>query len=123
MRSDARLKRWYKKINHKFFKDELPTNVCVRYMDETDEDEVENCEKKFYGWASPGEGIHKYQIVISRPKNPGDTAKCATLVHEMCHIATGLRDGHGPSFEAQRQLVSDRGIFKKNAIFSGLTLF
>jgi hypothetical protein len=34
-----------------------------------------------------------------------------------------LKDNHGPAFETKRQMIADRGIFKKNAIYKGYTLF
>ena len=123
MKSDAVLRKYYRIINKKFFNDELPNNVCVRYVNEEDEDEESGCEKRYYGWCSPAFSRHKFVIVISRVKNPGWPAKLSTLCHEMCHIFTGLKDDHGPSFEAARQMISDRGVFKKNAILRGLTLF
>lgn len=123
MRSDAPLKRWFNLINKKFFYGELPSNTCVRYVDDDDKDEEENCEANFYGWADRGDERHKYVIVLSRLKNPGLTAKLATLVHEMCHLSTDLKDSHGPAFEAKRQMISDRGVFKKGAVMKNLTIF
>ena len=130
MRSDKCLKRWYKIINKKFFNNELPNNVCVRWISEL---EVEKFEDMYFAWTSDKNDSpktfaedhyrHEYVIVISKNKNPGKTAVLATLAHECCHIATKMRDDHGPAFEAQRQRISDRGIFKKGAILKGLTIF
>jgi hypothetical protein len=93
----------------------------VRYLSEL---EKEQFEEKYFAWTSKVEdGRHKYVIVISKTKNPGKTAVVATLSHEMCHVATGMRDDHGPAFEAQRQAIADRGIFKKGAVLKGLTIF
>jgi CRISPR/Cas system endoribonuclease Cas6 (RAMP superfamily) len=129
VRSDRTLKRWYRLINRKFFYNALPNNVCVRYINEI---EKEKYEDKYFAWTSNVEdmvsdggkpGKHKYAIVISKTKNPGRTAVCASLVHEMIHVYTEMRDDHGPAFEAARQMISDRGIYKKGAILSGLTIF
>ena len=118
MRSDKTLKRYYRLINKKFFHNELPNNVCVAY---TDGEYID--EERYFGWCDNGIGRHKYVLYINREKNPGFTAVLATLAHEMCHLGTSLRDDHGPAFEAQRQKIADRGIFKKGAVLKGLTIF
>jgi SprT-like family len=123
MQSDRALKNWYNFINKKFFNNELPSNVCVRWVNEDDIDEEERCEEKYYGWADCGEGRHKYVIVLSRVKNPGEVAKLATLCHEMCHIATGLKDDHGPAFSEWHELLTSRGLFRKGALLKHRTLF
>jgi hypothetical protein len=124
LRSDRRLRLWYRTINKKFFQGELPDNVCVRYADEDDvEKDGRQCEDTCFGWADKGEGRHLYQVVISRKKNPALTAILATLVHEMVHVSTDLKDNHGPVFEAKRIVLSNRGIFRKSALVPGLTLF
>ena len=130
MRSDKTLKRYYNLINRKFFGNELPSNVCVRYISEL---EQEKFEDTYFAWTSSKDVApqafaedhyrHEYVIVISENKNPGWTAIIASLVHEMMHVATKMRDDHGPAFEAQRQMIADRGIFKKNAVLSGVTIF
>ena len=130
MRSDKCLRRWYKLINKKFFNNDLPDNVCVRWANEL---EIEKFEEKYFAWTSDKNDSpaafsedrykHEYAIIISKRKNPGKTAVLATLAHEMCHVATKMRDDHGPAFEAQRKAISDRGIFKKGAVLKGLTIF
>jgi hypothetical protein len=126
VRSDKCLKRWYNKINKKFFAGELPSNTCVRWISEREQEKFEDL---YFAWTSniektdQADGRHKYCIVISKNKNPGRTAMIATLVHEMCHVATEMRDDHGPAFEAKRQMIADRGIFKKSAVLNGVTIF
>ena len=126
MRSDRTLRKYYRLINRKFFNNELPNNVCVRWISPL---EKEQFEDMYFAWTSDiedtdqADGRHKYVIVISKAKNIGWTAALATLAHECCHIATGMKDSHGPAFEAKRQMISDRGIFKKGAILKGLTIF
>jgi hypothetical protein len=121
MKSDPTLKRWYKFLNKKFFHNELTNNVCVRWSDEDDE---ENFEDKYFGIADRAcEGPHEYVIIMSRPLNSRSTVRMATLAHEMVHIATDLKDNHGPAFEAWRQTLADRGLFKKGAVRRGITLF
>jgi hypothetical protein len=126
VRSDRTLKAWYNKINRKFFDNQLPKNTCVRWINEL---EQEKFEEMYFAWTSNIEGteqddkIHKYVIVISKNKNPGKTAVLATLIHEMIHVSTEMRDDHGPAFEEKRQMISDKGIFKKHALLRGLTIF
>lgn len=124
MRSDRTLLRWYKTINRRFFDSACPDRVLVRWAD-PDEGESRVWEKKYFAQASFSEDdeYHDYQIVMSKPLNEKWVVRFGTLVHEMCHLATGLRDDHGPAFERWRQYVSDRGIFKKNALRKGRTLF
>ena len=127
MRSDRTLRKYYRLINRKFFDNELPDNVCVRYLSEAEQDA--GLEEKYFGWTSNLEGTshddgrHKYVIVISREKNPGWSAVLATLAHEMIHVSTGMRDAHGPVFEKKREMIADRGIFKKGALLRGCTIF
>lgn len=122
MRSNKTLKKWYRFINKRYFLNGLPNDVCVRYVNEEDKDEEEKCEERYKGWAEKvaGDRYHKYTIVIC-PN--GRVSDIATLAHEMIHVALSLKDNHGPAFEEKRQMISDRGIFKKGAIYKGLTLF
>jgi hypothetical protein len=122
MRSDRILKRYYNLINEKFFQGELPSNVCVRYATDDDEEEDKGC-LNYYGWVELGEGRHEFQVVIVKAQNPGWTARISTLAHEMCHVATNQRDDHGPAFSYWHELLVDRGLFRKGAILNGVTLF
>lgn len=122
MTSDRTLKRWYRKINKKFFYNELTNKVCVQWGDEQDDfayEEIENC----YGFADRGYGRHEYIIILNREKCSDALSTLGTLIHEMIHLATGLRDNHGPVFEAWRQKLGDRGIFKKHALRRNATIF
>lgn len=122
MKSDRTLKKYYDMINKKFFLGELPSNVCVRWLD-PEEDEV-NLEDKLFGYADKAnDGYHKYQIVMSRKMCVPASSRATTLIHEMIHVYTGMRDDHGPAFEKARQMLSDRGIYKKGAVVKGLTIF
>lgn len=132
MRSDKQLKYWYNLINRKFFNGELPTSrVCVRWVNDIEQAKY---EEKYFAWTSNADDFspeakkqdnnrHDWAIVISKAKNPGITAVLATLAHEMCHVATKMRDDHGPAFEAKRQMIADRGFFKKGAVLKDRTLF
>ncbi len=125
MRSDPTLKQWYRKINKKFFDNQLTNNVCVRWANEEDEEEEERCEEKYFGWCVPADdGVHEYLIVLSNTRcREVMSNKLLTLAHEMCHIATQLKDNHGAAFEFWRQYIADRGIFKKHALVKNLTIF
>jgi hypothetical protein len=121
MRSDPTLKKWYRFINHKFFHGELPNDVCVRWSN--DEDDEDGFENKYFGIADHAkDSHHTYEIVMSRSKNEPASSRMLTLVHEMIHIATSLKDNHGPVFEAWWGVLYDRGILKKGAIRKGITL-
>ena len=123
MKSNQTLLRWYKSINKRFFDGGCPERVCVRWADVNEEGEKQ-WEENYFGWAGKVDTpYHDYEIVMSRPLNKQRSVKLSTLCHEMCHLATNLRDNHGPAFELWRQLISDRGIYKKSALYKGLTLF
>jgi hypothetical protein len=122
MRSDPTLKKHYNRINKKFFHGELPQNVCVRWLD-PDEEEIE-LEDKLFGYAGLAkDGYHKYQIVLSKKLNGPASSRFTTLVHECIHVFLELRDDHGAAFERVRVLLSKRGIYKKNALIRGATIF
>ena len=121
MRSNKSLKKWYRYINKRYFLDELPNDVCVRYVNQDDIDEEEKCEERYKGWAEKSKDTYHQYLIVIVPN--GRLSDIATLAHEMVHISTSLRDDHGDAFEARRQMISDRGIFKKGAIYKGLTLF
>ena len=124
MKSDPTLLRWYRRINKEFFKGACPDSVCVRWAD-PDEGESRRWEKKYFGEASVSEEDerHEWQIVMSKPLNKMWMVRISTLVHEMIHLATRLKDDHGPKFETWRVLLGKRGIFKKHALRKGYTLF
>jgi hypothetical protein len=125
MKSDRTLLRWYRQINKRFFDGYCPEKVCVRWADPETEELESRWEERWFGEASAvaDDPYHEYQIIMSRPKNDTWLVKVSTLVHEMIHLATNLKDDHGPAFEQWRQHVSDRGIFKKHALRKGMTLF
>lgn len=128
VRSDKTLKRYYRIINRKFFNDELPNNVCVRYVNEDDTDEEERCEENYFGWTEEATKGHSFVIVISKAKNPGPTmtGRCATLAHEMIHVMTwnqNLKDDHGKTFSDWHETLTKRGLFRKGAVLRSLTLF
>lgn len=122
MKSDRTLKKYYDRINKRFFQGELPQNTCVRWLD-PDEDDP-RLEDKIFGYTDlANDGYHKYQIALSKKMCGPASARATTLIHEMIHVYTGMRDDHGPAFESARQMLSDRGIYKKGAVIKGLTIF
>ncbi len=124
MKSDRTLKKWYRTINKRFFDGKLTDSVCVRWTNEDDDGELSKCEEKFFGWADKADdGYHEYVIVLSKKMCTPISSRLLTLAHEMCHVASALRDNHGPAFEHWRQHIADRGIFKKGALVRGLTIF
>lgn len=122
MKSDRTLLRWYRVINRKFFDGACPDNVCVRWAD-PDEEGTHRWEKRYFAEASEADEHHDYQIVMSKPLNKQWIVRLSTLVHEMIHLATGLRDDHGPAFSRWHALLTKRGIFKKHALRKGYILF
>lgn len=123
MRSDPVLKSWYKKINKKFFDDQLTNNVCVRWANATEEGD-KRWEEKYFGAAKRCEdGKHEYEIIMSREMNKPAATRFTTLAHEMCHIASGLRDDHGPAFSVWHETLTIKGFFTKGAVRKGFTIF
>jgi hypothetical protein len=125
-RSDKTLKRWYRKINKRFFDGQLPNNVLVRWSMDADVKDEPRCDEKYFGWVVPPadeDKQHAWQLVISRVSNIHLTQELATLAHEMCHIATKNRDEHGEAFNYWVNYITERGILKKGALVRGLTLF
>jgi hypothetical protein len=124
MRSNPALKRWYRTINKKYFDSKLTNNVCVRWANDDDDGDVSRFEEKVFGWADRADdGYHEYVIVMSKKLNKAEPTKLTTLAHEMCHIATELRDEHGPAFSAWHEHLTARGFFTKGALRKGLTIF
>lgn len=127
MRSDPTLLKWYRTINKRFFDGACPDRVCVRWVDkEFEATSRSKWEEQYFGWAekSPKDDpYHDYQIVMSRTLNKKWSVRISTLVHEMIHLATNLRDDHGDAFERWREHVAERGIFKKHALRKNRTLF
>jgi hypothetical protein len=131
MKSDRTLLRWYRRINKRFFDGACPEKVCVRWADPEMETQ-HNWEEKYFGEASFAEkdekkpnydAYHDYQIVMSRENNKKWIIRISTLVHEMIHLATNLKDDHGPAFSQWHEEITKRGIFRKHALRKGSTLF
>jgi hypothetical protein len=66
VRSDKTLRKWYKRINKRFFDGKLPDNVCVRWADVITEPKIENED---FGDTNFAEGYHCYRIILSRKLN------------------------------------------------------
>jgi hypothetical protein len=131
MKSDRTLLSWYKRINKRFFDGACPENVCVRWADPETETQY-RWEEKWFGEAAFCEKdpkkpnydpTHEFQIVMSRELNQKWIVKISTLVHEMIHLATNLKDDHGPAFSQWHEHITERGIFRKHALRKGMTLF
>lgn len=124
MKSDRTLIAWYRRINKRFFGGACPEKVCVRWADPETETQY-NWEDRYFGEASTvsDDRHHDYQIVMSRSLNKKWIVRISTLVHEMVHLATKLRDNHGPAFSYWHEYITERGIFRKHALKKGMTLF
>jgi len=117
--SDPTLKKWYNEINRKFFKNKLPAEVLVRYA------APDGKAKKTIASADVSkDGVHKYEIRLNpRLKTMSLTLSLSALAHEMAHVATELKDDHGPAFDRWFKKLSNRGLFKKGALRKDITLF
>src|SRR6266496_411938 len=109
MPSDRTLKKWYRKINQKFFFGELPANVIVRWALPGEEPDIACCER------IRGKR-HCYEIRLNRDLNQKSSQKLSSLLHEMVHVATQCKDSHGPLFTEWHLKLTERGAFKKGAL-------
>lgn len=116
--SDRSLKKYYRDINHRFFNNELPDNVIVRWAKPGEEKDVASCSP-----IGGDDGKHKYLILLNRKKCTTASIKLAALAHEMVHIATNYKDDHGDAFSEWHQKLTTRGLFKKGAVLPDITLF
>jgi hypothetical protein len=125
MRSNRTLKGYYDTINSRFFDGELPSNVCVRWLDDSDIEEDEKCEEKYNGFcfAIKDDCHHCAAIVLNTELKADKGRLLSVLAHECIHIRLNFRDDHGPAFERERLKLSDKGFFKKGAMLPGFTLF
>src|ERR1700747_3120033 len=102
MKSNRALKKWYRGINAKFFNGELPDNVCVRWMDETDLEEDEKCEESYNGFCfAEKHGKHCAVIVLNTELKKDKCHLLSVLAHEMIHLKLNFRDDHGAAFERE----------------------
>lgn len=125
MRSDRTLLKWYKVINKRFFDGACPERVLVRWEDPELEHRGKRWEDKYFGEASivTDDPDHDFQIVMSKALNNSWSVKISTLVHEMIHLATHLKDNHGPAFSKWHEHLTEKGIFRKHTLRKGFTLF
>jgi len=125
VRSDRSLKMWYREINARFFDNELPDNIVVKWGGPEEEDDEANWEEKYNGYAQRlvGDPLHYAVIVLNNDLRSNPTFKLSILVHEMIHVATDFRDSHGDAFNNWLKKLMDKGLFKKGALFRGITLF
>lgn len=124
MQSNRALKKWYRGINKRFFNNELPDNVCVRWMDDSDLEEDEQCEENYNGFCfAEKQGRHCAVIVLNTELKKDKGRLLSVLAHEMVHVKLNFKDSHGPAFERERLKLSDKGFFRKSTVLEGLTLF
>ena len=116
--SDGSLKKWYRIINTKFFKNELPDDVIVRWARGGEESDVASCSP-----IDNPDKKNKYLILLNRAKNPTTSIKLSSLAHEMVHVATKNRDAHGEAFDEWHKKLTERGLFRRGALLSNTTLF
>ena len=114
--SNAELKKWYRKLNAKFFNGDLPDNVLLQWATPEQEPDIASCEPR-------SDGTNCYKLLFNRLKNPTKTLLLSAMLHEMVHIATKYKDNHGPAFDAWHKKLTKRGAFKKGAVLKDVTLF
>jgi len=115
-RSNRALKRWYRIINKRFFYDELPSNVVVRWAETGEEEDIASTD-------IASSTRNSYLILLNAEKITTRSIKLSTLLHEMIHVATFCEDDHDAAFELWRVRLGDRGAFLKDALIKGQTLF
>ena len=98
--TEARLRRWYRLFNRRFFAGKLPPSGCVHLA------EVEGC------WGVMFHDGKDFAIHIS-PQN----AVCVriakmTLLHEMAHLSLWPCNTHGPRFEQEMQRLAAAGAMR-----------
>jgi hypothetical protein len=116
--SDRSLKHWYRELNRRFFNNELPDNVIVRWARAGEEKDVASCSP-----VENPDSRNKYLILLNRNKCTTTSIKLTALAHEAVHVATQYRDNHGEAFDDWHKKLTDRGLFKKGALLSNVTLF
>jgi hypothetical protein len=116
--SDPSLKKWYRNINKRFFNNELPDNVIVRWARAGEEKDIASCSP-----IDNPDNKNKYLILLNRAKNPTASIKMSSLAHEMVHVATNYKDEHGPAFDEWHEKLTQRGLFRKGAVLAHVTLF
>jgi|SRR5580698_2836378 hypothetical protein len=114
-KSTPELKRWYRKLNRMFFGGTLPDNVIVRW--DASEPDVACTAKR------DKDDPTAYVIGFNRKKNPTKSLLLSAMLHEQVHVATDLKDNHGPLFDAWHKKLVKRGAFKKGAVLKDVTLF
>jgi hypothetical protein len=116
-KSDPSLKRYYRLLNTKFFNGTLPDNVIVRWARVGEEADCAST-----GHCKP-QDPNQYVILLNRKKCASPSIKVVHLLHECVHVATHMKDDHGPEFDAWHKLLTQRGAFVKGAVLKDTTLF
>jgi hypothetical protein len=121
VQSDKTLRKWYRHFNKRFFDNELPDNIGVRWAGDTEADKRD--EERYFGWVDTGDVRRRWVIVLARECREDAGRRFSTLAHEMIHVATDCRDDHGPAFSRWHEHITVKGFFRKNAVVKGITMF
>lgn len=101
MKSDPRLRRWYRRFNHLFFNDELPDDVPVIWMP------LGPCAGLTIMEFAQGTKLVSYQIQLDTSLMGLRKYAQIVLLHEMVHVKLRCRrvNMHGKKFKEELQRV------------------
>ena len=108
MRSDRKLRRWYKQYNQKFFDNQLPADAVVSWED-CGPSEIGGTDRLADGrFILAVDPILRYLklTVVAR----------STLLHEMAHVKlweSSPNHQHGPVFQEEMLRLARLGAFEK----------
>jgi hypothetical protein len=105
--SNKYLKKSYDEFNKKYFSNELPKDMVVRFSRLRDDDKFqEPCGITMFKWDRP------LYILINKKLRWQSMLADFTLIHEMVHVAHPEINGHGPRFQKQMMRLAKAGAFK-----------
>lgn len=118
MRSDPTLRKWFNKLNRKWFGGKLPQRTKIFYS----EDLIEDGKRRLpYGECDWGGGEPEIRINPLLKEQGWITVTVETLLHEMAHLAQFQRrvkgGDHGRGWERIMLGLAKRGAFSsKNGV-------
>jgi hypothetical protein len=100
VKSDRQLRRWYNEFNRKWFNDELPKDIAVRY-------EVVDGAQAEADPQNDGTWILRIHPAIAWSSRNAAFA----LIHEMVHVKTECM-GHGKEFQDEMLRLAQCGALR-----------
>jgi hypothetical protein len=117
MRSDPTLKRYYRELNKKWFKGELPASTKCVWGPISEHKQNGKGSGAMAFCESPTDDDPFFLISFDprlKKLNWWNLVR-STMIHEMVHVWTKNRDSHGPVFEAKMRELANAGAFKKRS--------